>query len=118
MANVWDYPEEPAVREPVPPRDEDELLQELRDRKLEEAVDKDGQRIIEGDKVRFEGDATTEDYAGRFYPPNGTIGTVTLIDDLGLCVWVQWPKDTTSLDDRWCCPRHCLTKISEEALNG
>ena len=36
MSGIWDYPEEPVAREPAPPRDEDELLQEIRDRRLEE----------------------------------------------------------------------------------
>lgn len=31
---VWDYPVEPEYNEPVPPRDEDELYEEYRDRRM------------------------------------------------------------------------------------
>lgn len=36
---IWDYPEPPEYNEPRPPRDEDEILQEVRDRRLEESYE-------------------------------------------------------------------------------
>jgi len=32
---VWDYPSPPPEREPIPPRDEDELYEIYRDRRME-----------------------------------------------------------------------------------
>ena len=36
---VWDYPSEPREPKNIPPRDEDELYQEWKDRRLEEEWD-------------------------------------------------------------------------------
>lgn len=36
---VWDYPSEPREPKYIPPRDEDELYQEWKDRRLEEEWD-------------------------------------------------------------------------------
>ena len=52
-----------------------------------------------GDKVRFVS-AEVHDHAPWCYPPVGTIGTVLSSNGDGV-VYVQWPKGSTSDDDRW-----------------
>ena len=37
MSGIWDYPVPPEYNEPRPPRDEDEIYQEWRDREWEKS---------------------------------------------------------------------------------
>ena len=41
MSGVWDYPAPQDPAPVIPPRDEDEILLEIRDRRLEEAYGRD-----------------------------------------------------------------------------
>lgn len=50
-----------------------------------------------GDKVKYIG--IKHDYAPEYFPEPGTIGTVTRVDVETYTV--QWPKGSTSGDDRW-----------------
>ena len=121
MSGVWDYPEEPVVREPVPPRDEDEILQEKRDEKLlEPPVDKVGQQLKVGDKVQYDGSEWPggEQYRRRFYPEDGTVGCIAYIDPDVCTVWVQWPDGATSDNGMWAALKSCIIKIDEEKADG
>lgn len=64
-----------------------------------------------GDKVMFDTSKITDmtTYRRAFYPEDGTIGTV--VETIGLAPTVQWPKGSTSLNDRWLCPTHWLKKV-------
>lgn len=55
-----------------------------------------------GDKVRFV-DRKAHKQTPEYYPSVGTIGTVVM-DECNPKDWkIQWPKGTTSGDDRWYC---------------
>lgn len=64
-----------------------------------------------GDKVMLDTSKIIDrtNYRRDFYPEDGTIGTVVLARD-GSPI-VQWPKGSTSSDDRWGCPSHWLKKV-------
>lgn len=54
-----------------------------------------------GDKVRFL-DAEAHETNPQYYPEAGTVGEVAVECDDGTAA-VQWPKGSTSSDDRWLC---------------
>ena len=55
-----------------------------------------------GDKVRFV-DRKAHEQTPEYYPSVGTIGTIVM-DESNPKDWkIQWPKGTTSGDDRWYC---------------
>lgn len=61
-----------------------------------------GKAIKIGDKVRFV-DRKAHKQTPEYYPSVGTIGTVVM-DECNPKDWkIQWPKGTTSGDDRWYC---------------
>ena len=45
----------------------------------------------------------------EFYPSFGTVGEVTAAADDGLIV--QWPYDSTSMDDCWFCNVYDVRKV-------
>lgn len=55
-----------------------------------------------GDLVRFINEERHDDQP-EYYPEPGTIGTITMVDahDDYEPYKVQWPRGSTSLDDRW-----------------
>lgn len=55
--------------------------------------------IKEGMKVRFI-DEFGHQLMPRFYPPQGTVGTVTTVHG-EKCCFVKWPDGSTSGDDEW-----------------
>lgn len=56
-----------------------------------------------GDKVKFLGLSEDEALVGsQFYPPVNTVGEVVEVLSPEFC-FVQWPKGTTSWQDKWWC---------------
>lgn len=68
-----------------------------------------------GDKVRFIDTKAHED-CPAFYPPIGTIGTVSRILKNG-DLDVQWPTGSTTVDDRWYCPTRRVEPVEEGTAN-
>lgn len=54
-----------------------------------------------GDKVKFVNEKKHKGYPD-FYPQVGTVGEIVECFDNGE-IKVQWPKDSTSLSDKWYC---------------
>lgn len=54
-----------------------------------------------GDKVRYIGENTDANKKLGFYPPKGTIGTVTRVEDGFFLYYVKWQKGTTKHDGCW-----------------
>ena len=69
-----------------------------------------GQFLV-GDKVMLDASKIIDKdaYNRLFYPEDGTIGTVAGI--ISGAPNVQWPKGSTSLNDRWLCPSHWLKRV-------
>ena len=63
-----------------------------------------------GDKVRFI-DGTIHNRAPAFYPPVGTIGTALTVE--GIDLYVQWPPETTSQNDKWYCNADQVEPVEE-----
>lgn len=60
-----------------------------------------------GDKVRFV-DRKAHEQTPEYYPSVGTIGTVVM-DEYNPKDWkIQWPKGTTSGNDRWYCEEESI----------
>ena len=78
-------------------------------------------KITKGNRVRFIGaDPYNHMVLPNYSPADGTIGVVTLavdpkIDDE---VLVQWPKGSTSDNDKWWAPRSCLEVVEDDAEAG
>lgn len=64
-----------------------------------------------GMKVRFI-DENGHKFEPQFYPEVGTIGTV--IDASHDCLFIQWPKGSTSGDDCWCALSYRLEIVKEK----
>ena len=67
-----------------------------------------------GDRVEFT-DMVLHRQAPNYYPRIGTVGTVVLRNDEDCDVYVQWPKGTTSLDDRWWASPDTLRFVGRKA---
>ena len=65
-----------------------------------------------GDKVRFI-DAVAHEKCKEFYPPAGTIGTVTEGTDTEGDIYVRWAGGSTSLDDTWYCGAEQVEPVEE-----
>ena len=67
-----------------------------------------------GDRVRFKGEgATCHTFEPRFYPIDGTIGTI--VGKTGKYdAAVQWPEGSTSKDDIWWAPLGCLEVVEDD----
>ena len=65
----------------------------------------------EGDRVMYTGGLPYDNGDHQFYPPKGTVGTVTATvkgeDDVG----VQWPRGTTSGNGFWWCSKIALEVV-------
>ena len=67
-----------------------------------------------GDKVVFT-EAEKHTVASRGYPPAGTIGTIAQ-EVRGDFIWIQWPKGSTSCDDKWIVHRRWITPYRENKV--
>ncbi len=64
-----------------------------------------------GDKVVFT-DQKAHEKMPLCCPPVGTIGKIVGYDDV--CLVIQWPYGTTSLDDRWWADHTCVKLAQSE----
>lgn len=60
--------------------------------------------LKKGDKVRM---IDRGNRSPKWYPKNGTVGTVIDVNTSGTAI-IQWPSGSTSMDDRWSNSLNCL----------
>lgn len=65
----------------------------------------------EGDRVMYTGGLPYDNGDHQFYPPKGTVGTVTAVVDGEDNVGVQWPRGTTSGNGFWWCEKSALEVV-------
>lgn len=65
----------------------------------------------EGDRVMYTGGLPYDNGDHQFYPPKGTVGTVTATAKGEDNVGVQWPRGTTSGNGFWWCEKRALEVV-------
>lgn len=65
----------------------------------------------EGDRVMYTGGLPYDNGNHQFYPPKGTVGTVTATAKGEDNVGVQWPRGTTSGNGFWWCEKRALEVV-------
>lgn len=65
----------------------------------------------EGDRVIYTGGLPYDNGDHQFYPPKGTVGTVTATAKGEGDVGVQWPRGTTSGNGFWWCEKRALEVV-------
>lgn len=65
----------------------------------------------EGDRVMYTGGLPYDNGDHQFYPPKGTVGTVTAVVAGEGDVGVQWPRGTTSGNGFWWCGKSALEVV-------
>lgn len=72
------------------------------------------QQFKVGDRVRFKGvGAACHVQQPRFYPQDGTIGTI-IFHGIYTGACVQWPEGSTSRDDKWWVFPECLELVADD----
>ena len=67
-------------------------------------------KLRKGMMVQFT-NASIHEECPQWYPEVGTVGTILSIVDDRDVVWVQWPRGSTSMYDRWATPASALEVI-------
>lgn len=68
-----------------------------------------------GDRVRFKGmGEACHAKMPEWYPKDGTIGTVLVAFTDDDEVYVQWPKGSTSENDKWWAFVECLELVADD----
>ena len=68
-----------------------------------------------GDKVRYIGKDHKE--MPEFYPKIGTVGII--VKESGDTDWyIQWPKGSTSIDDKWYCDKNDVELVENEDMTN
>lgn len=68
-----------------------------------------------GDRVRFTGPFAAEchELESRWYPPVGTVGTITIPYPTDNEVYVHWPRGSTADPGEWWAFVECLELVEE-----
>lgn len=68
-----------------------------------------------GDRVRFTGPFAAEchELESRWYPPVGTVGTVSYAQQAANEICVKWPRGSTAGQGEWWAFVECLELVEE-----